>query len=192
MAIYQCQWFRVASVLFLLGGSACSALNAKEIGMRNEGKAHLIGSVISTPCSIEMSSRYQAVDFSPITLTQLSTTTAREQQARSFDIELHDCGSTFSSIDSKTWTVRFDGQSVNHVDAFMLQGPSQGLGVSVLDDKGNTLKPGETYPLFESVLRSGGEGQTFFLRYFLQLEQTGMPLQAGNYYGQVRFFIDYQ
>ncbi|EMF4711271.1 fimbrial protein [Providencia stuartii] len=192
MAVYQRVSLQTTGILFslILGGS--SAFGANEVGMRHEGVTQLVGSVISTPCSIVMSNRDQTVDFSSLTLTMLSTAVAREQQTRPFDIELRDCGSVYSTLDSKTWTIRFDGQGVDNIDAFALQGPSQGLGVSVLDNTKNIVIPGETYPLFDSVLRQGQSGQTLFLRYFLRLELTGKPLQAGRYHGLVRFFIDYQ
>lgn len=192
MAVYQHVGLQITGILFSLILSGTSAFAAKEVGMRHEGVTQLVGSVISTPCSIVMSNRYQTVDFSALTMTKLATAVEREQQTRPFDIELRDCGSVYSSIDSKTWTIRFDGQSADDIHAFVLQGPSQGLGVSVLDNTKNVLIPGETYPLFESVLRQGKSGQTLFLRYFLRLELTGKPLQAGSYQGLVRFFIDYQ
>ncbi|AFH94307.1 type 1 fimbrial protein [Providencia stuartii] len=192
MAVYQRVSLQTTGILFslILGGT--SAFGANEVGMRHEGVTQLVGSVISTPCSIVMSNRDQTVDFSSLTLTMLSTAVAREQQTRPFDIELRDCGSVYSTLDSKTWTIRFDGQGADNIDAFALQGPSQGLGVSVLDNTKNIVIPGETYPLFDSVLRQGQSGQTLFLRYFLRLELTGKPLQAGRYHGLVRFFIDYQ
>ncbi|CAK6617633.1 TPA: fimbrial protein [Providencia stuartii] len=192
MAVYQRVSLQTTGILFslILGGT--SAFGANEVGMRHEGVTQLVGSVISTPCSIVMSNRDQTVDFSSLTLTMLSTAVAREQQTRPFDIELRDCGSVYSTLDSKTWTIRFDGQGADNIDAFALQGPSQGLGVSVLDNTKNIVIPGEIYPLFDSVLRQGQSGQTLFLRYFLRLELTGKPLQAGRYHGLVRFFIDYQ
>lgn len=192
MAVYQRVSLQTTGILFslILGGT--SAFGANEVGMRHEGVTQLVGSVISTPCSIVMSNRDQTVDFSSLTLTMLSTAVAREQQTRPFDIELRDCGSVYSTLDSKTWTIRFDGQGADNIDPFALQGPSQGLGVSVLDNTKNIVIPGETYPLFDSVLRQGQSGQTLFLRYFLRLELTGKPLQAGRYHGLVRFFIDYQ
>ncbi|AVE42014.1 fimbrial protein [Providencia stuartii] len=192
MAVYQRVSLQTTGILFslILGGT--SAFGANEVGMRHEGVTQLVGSVISTPCSIVMSNRDQTVDFSSLTLTMLSTAVAREQQTRPFDIELRDCGSVYSTLDSKTWTIRFDGQGADNIDAFALQGPSQGVGVSVLDNTKNIVIPGETYPLFDSVLRQGQSGQTLFLRYFLRLELTGKPLQAGRYHGLVRFFIDYQ
>ncbi|EKT60251.1 fimbrial protein [Providencia burhodogranariea] len=192
MAVYQRVGLQITGILFslILGGT--SALGAKEVGMRHEGATQLVGSVISTPCSIVMPNRYQTVDFSSLTMTMLSTAVEREQQTRPFEIELRDCGSVYTSIDSKTWTIRFDGQGASNINAFVLQGPSQGLGVSVLDNTKTVLIPGETYPLFDSVLRQGKSGQTLFLRYFLRLELTGKPLQAGSYQGLVRFFIDYQ
>ncbi|MBP6122348.1 MULTISPECIES: fimbrial protein [Providencia] len=192
MAVFQRFSLQITGVLLLFIFSMASGLGAKEIGMRHEGVTQLVGSVISTPCSIVMSNRYQTVDFSSLTLTKLSTAMVREQEARPFDIELRDCGSVYTSIDSKTWTIRFDGKRAENIDAFVLEGPSQGLGVSVLDNTKNTLIPGKAYPLFDSVLRQGKSGQTLFLRYFVQLELTGKPLQSGRYQGLVRFFIDYQ
>ncbi|OAT35242.1 fimbrial protein [Proteus myxofaciens] len=192
MAVYQRVGLQITGILFSLIFGGTSVFAAKEVGMRHEGVTQLVGSVISTPCSIVMPNRYQTVDFSALTMAMLSTAVEREQQTRPFDIELRDCGSVYNSIDSKTWTIRFDGQSADNIHAFVLQGPSQGLGVSVLDNTKNVLIPGEAYPLFESVLRQGKSGQTLFLRYFLRLELTGKPLQAGSYQGLVRFFIDYQ
>lgn len=190
----RCQRFilqLISSFLVFHSGISIS-YSANEIGMRHEGNAQLVGSVISTPCSIVMKDRYQTVDFSSLTLAALSSTSYREQYSQPFEIELHDCGSIYSLIDSKTWSVRFDGQSAEHINAFVLQGPSKGLGVSVLDDSKQILTPGHYYPLYDSVLRQEKSGQTLFLRYFLQLELTGEPIQAGNYQGLIRFFIDYQ
>ncbi|HBO24797.1 MAG TPA: fimbrial protein [Providencia sp.] len=192
MTVYQRVRLQVIGILFSLILAGTPALGAIEVGMRHEGVTQLVGSVISTPCSIVMSNRYQTIDFSALTMTKLSTAVEREQQTQPFEIELRDCGSIYTSIDSKTWTIRFDGQHAHSINAFLLQGPSKGLGVSVLDDSKNVLIPGEKYPLFDSVLRQGKSGQTLFLRYFLRLELTGKPLQAGSYQGLVRFFIDYQ
>lgn len=190
----SCQRFilQLISSFFVFHGGVFIAYGANEIGMRHEGNAQLVGSVISTPCSIVMKDRYQTVDFSSLTLTALSSTSSQEQHSQPFDIELRDCGSLYSSIDSKTWSIRFDGQNATHINAFVLQGPSKGLGVSVLDDSKQVLTPGHNYQLNGSVLRQDKSGQTLFLRYFLQLELTGEPIQAGSYQGLIRFFIDYQ
>ncbi|WP_200482047.1 MULTISPECIES: fimbrial protein [unclassified Acinetobacter] len=182
----------VVGILFSLFLTVSPTLTAKEIGMRNLGTAQLIGSVISTPCSIVMPNRDQTVVFLPTTLTMLSSALEREQHTQPFEIELRDCGSAYTAIDTKTWTIRFDGYNANNINAFVLEGPSQGLGVSLLDNDMKTLRLGENYSLFESLLRHDEAGPALFLRYFLRLEPTGKPLQAGNYQGLVRFFIDYQ
>ncbi|WP_151979795.1 fimbrial protein [Acinetobacter guerrae] len=192
MVIDQCNKDYLVGISFSLFLAVSPALNAKEIGLRNLGKAELIGSVISTPCSIVMPNRDQTVNFLPSTLPMLSNALVREQQIQSFEIELRDCGSAYNAIDTKTWSIRFDGYNANNINAFVLQGPSQGLGVSLLDNEMNTLKMGESYSLFESLSRYDKDGQVIFLRYFLRLEPTGKPLQAGSYQGLVRFFIDYQ
>lgn len=192
MSSCQCFILQLISGFFVFHGGVSITYGANENGMRHEGNAQLVGSVISTPCSIVMKDRYQTVDFSSLTLTALSSKNFREQHSQPFDIELRDCGSLYSLIDSKAWSIKFDGQSATNVNAFVLHGPSQGLGVSVLDDSKQVLTPGQNYPLYDSVLRQDKLEQTLFLRYFLQLELTGEPIQAGSYQGLVRFFIDYQ
>lgn len=165
-------------------------VNAKSFTFN--GMTKLMGNVIATPCSIVMQDRYQTINFSPLTLTMLATPSHRERYNQPFIIELRDCGSVYSSIDSKTWFIRFDGQSAENINAFVLQGPSRGLGIAVLNDQQQILIPNQNYLLSSSVLRQGKSGKTLFLRYFLQLELTGKPIQAGNYQGLIRFFIDYQ
>ncbi|WP_249718707.1 fimbrial protein [Proteus faecis] len=176
--------------MFICCSSIAYAANG--VGTRYEGKTQIVGSVIATPCSIIMKNRYQTVDFSSLTLEELSTTTSRESLIKPFYIELKDCGSLYSLKDSKAWVIRFDGKSSEYINAFILQGPSKGLGISVLDNTKNILMPGRNYPLFNNVLRKDKSGNTFLLRYFLRLELTGMPFKAGNYQGLIRFFIDYQ
>ncbi|EPL9569327.1 fimbrial protein [Providencia rettgeri] len=179
-------------ILLIYFCGSFSTFGEKEIGVRHEGTTQMIGSVIATPCSIMMKDRFQTVNFSSLALNLLSTKVSREEHNQPFEIELNNCGSLFSSLDSKTWMIRFDGNRASQINAFVLQGPSEGLGISVLDNTMQTLTPGESYSLFGNVLRQGKSGQTLVLRYFLQLELTGKPLQAGRYQGLIRFFIDYQ
>lgn len=194
MTSYPYRALRLPVILFFLLTFFNSIVEAKKIDISKYlGRAQIIGSVISSPCSIVMTDRYQTVDFSSLTMTALSTALERQQHNLPFEIELRDCGSIYSSIDGKTWFIRFEGDSAENINAFTLQGPSQGLGVSVLDNTMNILVPGQTYPLMKSVLHEDNKhGQTLFLRYFLRLELTGKPLQAGSYQGLIRFFIDYQ
>lgn len=192
MLIYLFDIRKFISILFIYFCGSFIAFGAKDIGVRHEGTTQMIGSVIATPCSIIMKDRFQTVNFSSLALNLLSTKVSREERSQPFEIELSNCGSVFSSLDSKTWVIRFDGNRANQIDAFVLQGPSEGLAVSILDNTMQTVIPGENYPLFGSVLRQGKAGQTLVIRYFLQLELTGKPLQAGRYQGLIRFFIDYK
>lgn len=156
------------------------------------GSATLKGIVIATPCSVVMQNRFQTIDFSPLAITMLGTKLQREQHNQPFILELRDCGSLYSSLDVKTWSIRFMGQTAEHINGFVLQGASQGLGVSVLDNRLNALVPGQYYSLSDNVLMHDKSEKTLFLQYFLRLELTGEPIQAGNYQGLIRFFIDYQ
>jgi type 1 fimbria pilin len=157
-----------------------------------DGSATLKGIVIATPCSVVIENRFQTIDFSPLAIPLLGTKLQREQHNQPFIIELRDCGSLYSLLDSKTWSIRFAGETAEHIDAFVLRGASQGLGVSVLDSRFNTLIPGQYYPLVNNVLQQDKSGKALYLQYFLRLELTGRPIQAGNYQGLIRFFIDYQ
>ncbi len=72
VAIYRRIGLQVISSLFLsLISSTALAFDPKVI--EHEGSTYLVGSVISTPCSIVMSNRYQTVDFSSLTLAMLSS-----------------------------------------------------------------------------------------------------------------------
>lgn len=157
-----------------------------------DGSATLKGIVIATPCSVVIENRFQTIDFSPLAIPLLGTKLQREQHNQPFIIELRDCGSLYSLLDSKTWSIRFAGETAEHIDAFVLRGASQGLGVSVLDSRFNTLIPRQYYPLVNNVLQQDKSGKALYLQYFLRLELTGRPIQAGNYQGLIRFFIDYQ
>ncbi|MEQ4672417.1 type 1 fimbrial protein, partial [Providencia manganoxydans] len=90
MTVYQHACLQITGILFSLIFGGTPVFAAKEVGVRHEGVTQLVGRVISTPCSIVMSNRYQTVDFSPLTMTKLSTAVEREQQTRPFDIELRD------------------------------------------------------------------------------------------------------
>ncbi|EKT57572.1 fimbrial protein [Providencia sneebia] len=194
MTSYLYKELRLTIILFFLLAFFNSVVEAKEIKLSKYlGHTKIIGSVVSSPCSIVMKDRYQTIDFSSLTMTELSTALEREQHNLPFEIELRDCGSIYSAVDKKTWFVRFEGNTAENINAFTLKGASQGLGVSVLDNKLNILVPGQLYPLIKNVLYDDTKhGQSLFLRYFLRLELTGKPLQAGNYQGLIRFFIDYQ
>ncbi|EOI7707071.1 fimbrial protein [Providencia vermicola] len=187
---FHCQVMCLIMLFTLEIAVAYASVDADERAFN--GMTRIIGNVVATPCSIVMPNRHQTINFSPLTLTMLSTMSRRERYNQPFIIELRDCGSVYSSIDSKTWSIRFDGQKAQQIEAFVLRGPSQGLGVSVLNDQSQVLIPGQNYPLSHHVLRQNKSGQTLFLRYFLRLELTGQPIQAGNYQGLIRFFIDYQ
>ena len=156
------------------------------------GSATLKGIVIATPCSVVMQNRFQTIDFSPLAITMLGTKLQREQHNQPFILELRDCGSLYSSLDVKTWSIRFMGQTAEHINGFVLQGASRGLGVSVLDNRLNALVQGQYYSFSDNVLLHDKSEKTLFLQYFLRLELTGEPIQAGNYQGLIRFFIDYQ
>lgn len=71
VAIYRRIGLQVISSLLSLISSTALAFDPKVI--EHEGSTYLVGSVISTPCSIVMSNRYQTVDFSSLTLAMLSS-----------------------------------------------------------------------------------------------------------------------
>lgn len=193
MIVYQ--WVtRQLAQLMTMTILVCPITSGAAVNKKIElnGSATLKGIVIATPCSVVMENRFQTIDFSPLAIPLLGTKLQREQNNQPFIIELRDCGSLYSSLDSKTWFIRFAGETAEHIDTFVLRGASQGLGVSVLDSRLNTLIPGQYYPLSNNVLRQDKSGKALYLQYFLRLELTGQPIQAGNYQGLIRFFIDYQ
>ncbi|EKT0592927.1 fimbrial protein [Morganella morganii] len=173
-------------------GCITSAAYAGDAVLRKAGSARLTGTVISAPCSIAMKNRFQAVNITPLTLTVLSSSAVRDRYTQPFEIELRGCGSRFSSVDHKTWIIRFDGIRADNTDAFELQGPSRGLGISLSDNTRQLLTPGNNYPVHNSILRTDKSGNSLFLRYFIKPELTGMPLEAGSYQGLIRFSVNYE
>lgn len=192
MSKYRCFFFYITKIL--IGLVCCYSINVKAVtvGSRHQGTTELVGRVISTPCSIVMKNRYQTVDFSSLTLTMLSTQTQRNENVQPFEIELQDCGSSYSSLDSKTWLIRFEGQRVENINAFLLRGASQGVGVSILNKSMNMLIPSHSYSVSDNELKKDKSGNSLLLNYYLRLELTGKPIQAGSYQGLIRFFIDYK
>nr|ELR5221944.1 type 1 fimbrial protein [Providencia rettgeri] len=183
----------ITVLLAMLIFSIHSYADSKSIKSYNVSAITLLkGSVIDAPCSISLQNRYQTIDFSSLALASVSNNVQREMHDQPFIIELQDCGSVYSTIDLKTWKIRFVGQSAQYIDAFILQGASEGVGISVLDNSKRRLQPNKDYLLSDNVLHQDKSGYSLFLRYFLRLELTGQPIQAGRYYGLIRFFIDYQ
>ncbi|EPG7579002.1 fimbrial protein [Providencia huaxiensis] len=183
----------ITVLLAMLIFSIHSYADSKSIKPYNVSAITLLkGSVIDAPCSISLQNRYQTIDFSSLALASVSNNVQREMHDQPFIIELQDCGSVYSTIDLKTWKIRFVGQSAQYIDAFILQGASEGVGISVLDNSKRRLQPNKDYLLSDNVLHQDKSGYSLFLRYFLRLELTGQPIQAGRYYGLIRFFIDYQ
>lgn len=163
-----------------------------EIGMRNIGITQLTGSVISTPCSINLSSRYQTIDFSYLTIAMLSTSVTRDNHIKPFYIELQNCGSNYTVIDSKSWIIRFEGQNVMDTNAILLQGPSEGVAISILDSSQNVLTLNKNYLLFNNLDALEKGINPLRLRYFLRMKLTGKSMQPGSYQGLVIYSIDYQ
>lgn len=193
VSIYQ-RSIRGMALMITLGcvSSAGYAKNTEDAFQHKTGTASLTGSVISSPCTIVMKNQYQSVNIAPLTLSLLSESINRDKYRQPFEIELQGCSSRFSSVDSKTWIIRFDGIRAENIDSFELQGPSRGLGVSLHDNAMKPLTPGTNYPLHNNMLLMDKSGKSLFLRYFLKPELTGLPVQAGSYQGLIRFSIDYK
>lgn len=165
---------------------------ANELNYRYEGITYMSGSIISTPCSIVMSNQYQVIDFSSLTIHMLSSDIFLEEKEKPLTIELINCGNLFSTIDSKTWNIQFNGYVSSNLDSFLLTGPSRGLSISILDKDKSLIYPNKIYSLKNSVLRTSNKQDRLYLQFFLQLGLTGEYIQAGDYQGIISFFIDYQ
>lgn len=167
-------------------------VQANSVNYPQEGMANLSGTVISTPCSIAMSNQLQLIDFSSLRLPLMSSKAFLDEKMKFFTIELINCGNLFNLTDSKTWSIRFDGEKPSSLDSFLLQGPSKGLSVYLYNEQKELVYPNKYYPISKSLLKVGESYPQLYLRYFLKLGLTGNTIQAGDYYGVIRFFIDYQ
>jgi len=153
-------------------------------GTQGQGRLSVQGSIIETPCAIDIRSRDQSVDMGVTSKSAI----ARDGRsaAHPFSIWLVNCHLARLDAGLPDWRyfrATFDGHDDN--GNFALDGEARGVAVEVADAAGNIAHPGE--PLAPGGLTTGDRQ----LNYILRLVGNRRALKAGDFRTTLRFRLDY-
>lgn len=150
----------------------------------SDGTVTMTGSIIETPCAIEMDDRNQIIRMKTLPLHQIARDGYGPEEY--FDIRLINC--TLERLDSshpdwRAFAVMFDGPSEGNL--FSVSGYAKGVGLQIKDDRGNIALPG--IPLLPAKLMEGD----LTLHYTTSLVSNYARLRVGEHYTALRFNIVY-
>ncbi|QGH61593.1 fimbrial protein [Serratia proteamaculans] len=169
-------------LLLLVGAGAVSPVLAQGQG---NGSVNMQGSIIDTPCAIDVPSRDQTIDMLSLPLGQIIRD--GHGPTRPFSIHLVNCALTPMLPNRPDWSyfrVTFDGPTT-HDDLFNLNGEARGVGLQIADSAGAIAIPGKQMPANDLQIGS------MRLDYTLRLVGNHQTLRAGTYQTTLRFKLDY-
>ncbi|QNK09014.1 type 1 fimbria pilin [Raoultella sp. BIGb0399] len=174
---------RAAPSLFICCAAIFSSC-AWSADFAGEGRVSLEGSIVETPCAIDVGDRDQSLSMGTMPLSQLIRDGRGPKKL--FSIRLVNCVLTRIDPTQPNWQrfmVTFDGD--NDRGHFGLTGEARGVALMIHDVTGVRAIPGAAMP---SRLILPEEMQ---LRYSLNLVGNQQTLHVGNYRSAIRFRIDY-
>ncbi|AYY82812.1 MULTISPECIES: fimbrial protein [Proteus] len=157
-----------------------------------KGNASLVGSIIASPCSIEMEDRYQYIQFGDISLSSIDNKIKRENLRKKFYIRLSSCVSQYSDIDKKVLNIQFNGLEANNDALFSMSGSSNGLGFYILDEDENVISPNKPYYIDHLIYHAKDAKREPILNYQIELAFTNKIVEVGKHSAFVYFSIDYK
>lgn len=170
---------RIGMVFSLLAGSSAQAHD------QGHGSVNMEGSIIDTPCAIDVASRDQTIDMSTLPVGQIIRD--GHGPTRPFSIRLVDCALTPMLPNRPDWShfrVTFDGPTA-HDALFSVSGQARGVGLQIADNAGSIAVPGKPMPANDLQVGS------MKLDYTLRLVGDHQTLRAGAYRTTIRFKLDY-
>lgn len=174
---------RITWVLLFMLWNCWAASTAATVKNQGQGIVRMHGSILETPCAIDMADKDQSVELGTETTGELLHDGRGPK--RPFSIHLMNCNLATNNLINPTATrfqVTFEGK---HDDSlFGLDGAS-GVGLQITDSEGYVSHPGEPMPA--GNLLPG----RMTLNYMLQLTEDHHRLRAGDYRTAIRFKIDY-
>ncbi|HAY0228462.1 TPA: type 1 fimbrial protein [Escherichia coli] len=151
------------------------------------GRASFKGQVIAPACTLAMEDTYQAIDMGATPVRDLQDSFAGPE--KKFRLRLRNCelaGTGKRIYTASRVRVTFDGLQGETSDKFSLTGQAEGINLQILDNQGYPARVGKVMP---PLLLNGNEDG---LDYTLRVVRNGQPLKAGDYYGALRFKVDYE
>lgn len=168
---------KLMAVSLISLGVVSSACVAAEHG---HGNVSMVGSIISTPCTISPESVEQTVDLGQV----LGAVLEQEGKSipRNFDIKLENCDvGTGQSI-----TVTFNGVASTQNDNLLaISGTASGAGIAITHD-GDTVKPGGTTKAIPLV---NGNNMLHFTTYIQG--ESGKNIIPGDFTAVANFSLNY-
>ncbi|WPU21985.1 fimbrial protein [Cedecea neteri] len=173
---------RLFLLMLLIGAGNSPASLVQDQG---HGTVSMAGSIIDTPCAIDVPSRDQTIDMATLPLGQI----IRDGQGPTsqFSIQLVNCTLTPLLPNRPDWShfqVTFDGPTVRG-NLFSVSGRARGVGLQIADAAGAIAVPGKPMPAYGLQL---GDMR---LNYTLRLVGDRHSLRAGTYQTTLRFKLDY-
>lgn len=148
------------------------------------GLVGISGSIIETPCAIDIGSRDQSIDMGNLPAGVIAN--GEDGPSRPFAIYLVNCTVSRRAKTLPNWQgfrITFEGQEDRGL--FRVTGEARGIGLLLTNAKGDVIHPGKQSP----------EGDLNFskqrLDYRLRLTGNGEYLHPGGYRTSIRFNMDY-
>nr|WP_314425844.1 fimbrial protein [uncultured Erwinia sp.] len=167
------------------------------------GVVHFHGSVLTSPCILASDSQEQDIDMGEVSARLFHQAGDRSQRVI-FAIRMKDClagahgfvddvpgqmtGTNVRTYisDERVISLTFAGEpDVANPDLLMVRGGVRGLGLRLMDSKGNVLPLNQTQ---RPYLLTPGDNTLSFMA---SLESTQRYVGAGSYYGMVRLMMEY-
>ncbi|MEB0046569.1 MULTISPECIES: fimbrial protein [unclassified Pseudomonas] len=161
------------------------------------GMLNIVGSMYETPCSLEMTSRHQAIDLGALSAGQLQRP-GDQATRQAFQLRFADCQRTAGGIASErtgnlTWSAYQPVVSVMFIAPADADDPRlvkvqgiTGMGLRLTDALGRDVHLGSRgEPLF---LPLGSNTQTWYV----QPTRTSAPLTSGAFRAVVDFRLNYE
>lgn len=174
---------RITWVLLFMLANCWAATGSRSEQSREHGTVNMHGSILITPCAINMPDEFQSIDLGVVTTGEFQH--EGRGPGRPFSIHLINCNLETGEPENPTaswFQVTFDGK--DDASLFGLQGIS-GAGIEITDMQGHVAHLGEPMPANRIV------GRSMTLNYVLWLAADHHALQAGKYRTTIRYKIDY-
>lgn len=172
------------SLLALLLAGPFLSVMAKS-GDQGHGRVNMQGSIIDTPCAIDVESWDQTIDMTAVPVGRIVRDGYGPEKP--FHIRLINCSlprQKPGAVDWSKFQVTFDGASTRD-DLFSVSGEARGVGLRITDSQGGVAVPGEPMPT-SGLLTDGMQ-----LDYTLRLMSNRQSLRPGAYRTTIRFKLDY-
>ncbi|WP_422526486.1 fimbrial protein [Serratia fonticola] len=182
------KWTYDASTCVVLSLLMCCAVafsgSAFSVDVLGKGRVSMEGSIVETPCAIEVGGYDQSLVMDTLPVSQL----IREGRGpeKDFAIRLVDCVLVrvdATACDWQRFQVTFDGD--NDRGHFGVNGEARGVALMIRDARGEVAAPGDA---LQAGAMTPGEMQ---LHYTLSLVGNQQTLRAGAYRTAIRFRMDY-